>query len=261
MRTYKILFLLLLLSASTATAVNSWTKTETSSMQIELSSDDGDDMKRIDLSQYDLPQPEECMSPTVRCTEKTNVYLTVETEWTIEEFADVQSRELTAYEYAVNYPPIEVQEVLPASDPKDILLLQRALYDRGLLSVPPTGRFGALTERAILHFQQIKGYEEWFNGKVIAGERTIDDINAMKLRMQDPEYLQATTAPPLLPAALSPAQSERLDIIDTFIDAATRNEIQQVVPPLRHVQVDIEGHTGAGPDSTLHLEGYVQIKR
>ena len=253
--------LVLLSYFSSASALQTFMRTESKTVEIDLDTRDDQDVRSINLSDYDIARPAECDDPTVFCQEYTHVHVTIDKTWEIVQVGSVRSEELSASEFAAYYPNIQSESVTSNSPTEDILLLQRALYDRGLLPVEPTGRFGVLTELAMLHFQQIKGYEEWGNGEVIAGPRSVADINAMKDRMKDPEYLQDTSVPELDIGQLSEGQSNRLALLNDFIDAAQNGNISQVLTAVDDIEIDLNTSHGSADESGLRLEGYVKIER
>ena len=145
------------------------------------------------------------------------------------------------------------------------MLLQRPLYDRGILPVLPTGRFGAMTEQAILHFQQIKGIDPCTDRPAYADNRTVAEINKMKHRMRDPDYLRQTQAPNFEIQALCPQTKYRAQLLDDFIKAANRGKIRTVPKPIapsrKEVQISLPSQQPGTVNEALKLEGFVRIEK
>jgi hypothetical protein len=255
------ILLLLLLPFGTANAVQTSTHTEQKSVEIELDSSSDDLTKEIDLSAYSISTPEVCKNANVGCKEHTKVYLRLVKTWEITTVSALTDKKLSSTEYATYYPNLDTTKpITKNSDPKDIMLLQRALYERGILPTLPTGRYGAMTELSVLHFNQIKGLADCSSNASQATTATLLEINAMKERMKDASYLATTRAPELDRAKLCSNLQNRVDELERFITAANQGKIRQTVRNTNNTAVDviIEGQTD---DTGVEIDGFVKIQR
>jgi hypothetical protein len=248
------------IAVGSASAAVLSSRLESKTVSIELDATSDETVQEVNLSDYQIAPPEECNEPNITCTERTRVVVNIEKTWDITTFEPIDSADLTASEFALYYPRIEAEEVTRTSPVSDILLLQRALYDRGLLDVLPTGRFAAKTERAIMHFQQIKQIDEMEDGRMIAGPQTLKELNAMVDRMMDPEYLLITTPPAFDPSLLSDRQRIRNAEIERFFAAVRRGTFHPGLWPVDQngVEVLLEGEEGS--IGTLLIDGFVRIE-
>lgn len=263
MKALKIqLFLLLfLLPFGTANAVQTTTHTEQKSIEIELDSTSDDLTKEIDLSGYTITMPEVCKNANVGCKEHTKVYLRLVKTWEITTVPALTDAKLQSTEFSTYYPNLDTSKpITKHSDPKDIMLLQRALYERGLLPTLPTGRYGAMTELSVLHFNQIKGLAQCSDFALQATTATLAEINAMKDKMKDEAYLRVTNPPPLKTEILCTKLQNRVDELQRFIAAANAGKIRQTVRNTDNTKVDviIDGQTD---DTGVEIDGFVKIQR
>lgn len=255
------ILLLLLLPFGTANAVQTSTHTEQKSIEIELDSTSDDLTKEIDLSGYKISMPEVCKNANVGCKEHTKVYLRLVKTWEITTVPPLTDKKLQSTEFATYYPNLDTSKpITKNSDPEDVMLLQRALYERGLLPTLPTGRFGAMTELSVLHFNQIKGLTECSDKALQATTATIMEINAMKERMKDETYLRTTVAPELKTELLCTTLQNRVNELQRFITAANEGKIRQTVRNTDNTKVNviIEGQTD---DTGVEIDGFVKIQR
>lgn len=243
-------------------AVQTTMHTEQKTIEIELNSTSDDLTKEIDLRQYSIPMPEECNLPNVSCKEATKVHMKITKTWDITTVYELDDERLTAVDYSLYYPDIETDEPIKRnSDPKQVKLLQKALYERGLLPVAPTGRYGAYTELAIIHFNAIKGLGECDANAVNASLATIAEINAMKSRMADPNYLTSTSPPPLNVENLCEPLQVRVAELRRFIAAATKGEVKQQLLNTSEQKVQTTLDAGNAGKTGLQIDGYIKIER
>lgn len=245
-----------------ATAIETTSRSESKSLDVSLTSTSANPMRSVDLQPYNIPMPAECSQANVSCEESTVIKMTITKNWKITSVYPLTDKRLLPEEYAVYYPNMDTsQPITKNSDTEQIMLLQRALYDRGLLGVLPTGRYGALTELAVLHFQQIKGINKCVPGSIQADTTTVQELNAMKQRMADAAYLQNTSPAPFNVFQLCDDQLVRFNELVRFVDAASRGKIIQTLKPVdtNKVEIMVEGVT---PNrSSINLDGFVKIER
>lgn len=149
----------------------------------------------LDLSQIDMPPPKECI--TDFCYEESNVIVILRKTW--KPFLSiVNSDSMTTWGFAKEFDDIKETILVNNRTPIfDRVILQKVLYDRGLLWTKPTGKIWYLTELAIMRLQCIKWYSEYNTSKTIfeIGPQTIKEINNLKNRMKDQSYLASTSLP------------------------------------------------------------------
>lgn len=166
-----------------------------------LKLDASDDVKsqKIDFSDYNIPAPEECNEPNIACHETAKIQITTTKQWKIYRTKTIDSPDLTSHDFAKKYPNLNenAESIDNTSPPEQKWILQRMLYERGLLPVFPTGNVGYETEKAIIKFQHIKGINEWDKRKGIVeiGPQTVKALNDLKERMKDPQYLEKRPLP------------------------------------------------------------------
>lgn len=254
--------LVFLFLPSTILAVQTTTRTETKTVEVSLNSNSKQPMSTIDLEQYNIDMPEECANANVSCLESTEIRMTITKHWEITTVYPLEDERLKPEEFATYYPNISNDEPIKKnSDPEQIKLLQRALYDRGILGSVPTGRYGALTELAVLHFQQIKGLDTCTNGPIVADATTINELNAMKERMADPLYITDTSAPAFKAFELCADQEVRFNELVRFVNAASQGKIIQTLQPINSNDVEIRIE-GATPNrGAINVDGFIKIER
>lgn len=188
---------------------------------ISLDSRDVDQTRQsIDLNDFNYPAPEICDKPEVACFETSNITINVVKTWEIAEISEITSEELTPDVFALYYPDVpsvpweELRE-----DPESIMIIQRTLYERGLLDVLPTGQYGYLTEEAIIKLQSLKDISEidYTAGQVIVGTETTEALNSLKRRMAEPFYLDQNPLPSDYSEIVPTVHKRRLDEIDTAL--------------------------------------------
>jgi len=174
--------------------------------------------RSISFASDDISSPEVCQEPQVFCSESTKITVKTAKTWSIIELPAITSLGLQPEEFAQYYPNLDpVSRITDGSPPQQKLILQRILYDRGLLPVAPTGKIGYETEKAIIKLQHIKGIVDEFDGinKVtIIGPQTINELNALKKRMQNKGYLEEKPLSIVIPQELPSSAQERLARIE-----------------------------------------------
>ncbi|MEA3304231.1 MAG: hypothetical protein U9Q15_00420 [Patescibacteria group bacterium] len=146
----------------------------------------------IDFDDYNIDPPLECSQPNFACDEYSHIKIITTKTWNVKKTEKINSSSLTTSDFAKYYPNLpDIQEINNLSDPDQKWIVQRILYERGLLPVFPTGNIGYETEKAIIKLQHIKGFEEFDPKRGISyiGPQTIKELNGLKDRMQDPEYI------------------------------------------------------------------------
>lgn len=249
-------------SLSTAQAVRTETKVQQKTVEVQLDSKSDDLTKEIDLSKYDIPQPAVCARPNVHCEESTNVNIKITRVWNITSVYELNDARLKAEEFAQYYP--DVSEEVPLtrnSDPKQVLILQRVLYERGMLETLPTGRYGAQTQRAVLHFNVIKGLDRCDGKTSVASRATLRAINALKRRMADTKYLASTKVPPIATSTLCPPTQKELALLDAFAAAARRGEVKQVLTNTKKSKVNVVVDGKGESPARLRVDGTVKIQK
>lgn len=150
---------------------------------------------KLDVGKIDMPPPVECVKDY--CYEETNVIVVIKkTRKPL--LAVVNSDTLPSREFAEKFDDIQEETKITNKSPIfDRVTLQKVLHDRGLLGVEPTGKIWYLTELAVMKLQCLKGYSEYNPSKDIfeIGPRTIQEVNALKERMKDENYLKDSRLP------------------------------------------------------------------
>lgn len=254
--------LVFLFLPSTILAVQTSTRTETKTVEVSLSSNSKQPMSTIDLEQYNIAMPAECALANVSCIESTQIKMTITKNWEITTVYPLEDERLKPEEYALYYPNMSDENPIKKnSEPDQVKLLQRALYERGILGTLPTGRYGALTELAVLHFQQIKGLDTCSDGPIIADATTINELNSMKNRMADASYTIVTSAPAFKASELCDDQAVRFNELVHFVDAASQGKIIQTLQPIDSNQVEIRIE-GVKPNrGAINVDGFIKIER
>lgn len=245
-----------------AFAVTTDTKTEQKSVEIHLDSESNDLTKQIDLSQYDIPMPAVCAKANVHCEESSNVNIKITRKWNITSVYELTHPRLTAEDFSQYYPDLSEEKPLQRnSDPKQVMLLQRALYERGMLESLPTGRYGAQTQRAVLHFNIIKGLNTCDGKTSVASRATLRAINALKRKMSDTNYLRSTKVPAMATSSLCPPTQKELAMLDAFAAAARRGEVKQVVTNTKKDKVGVVVGGKKEDTPALRVDGFVKIAK
>jgi len=150
---------------------------------------------KIDLSQLDFEDPKEC--ETKFCYKESTIIIKVEKIYKPIDVI-INSSSLKANDFADKFPNIVSQNYVNNLSPVvDRFVLQKVLYERWLLESKPTGKIWYITEQAIMKLQCIKKYQEFdkINGIFFAWPKTISEINKIKEKMKDKNYLKNTHVP------------------------------------------------------------------
>ncbi len=185
-------------------STNSWQVTHTQSFETYANSNEETTENILKIVGNDENIPEECQRRSfgIICSQETKIKVDVENIWTITEAASIHSPVLAPEEFATSYPGIQETNTLTnESSEEDKLVAQRILYERGLLSVPPTGFLGHLTKIGITYLQDIK---QIYDEPDHIGPKTINELNALKERMEEENYIEKNPLPSLNPINLSP---------------------------------------------------------
>lgn len=183
----------------TALSTNSWQVKSTQVFETKANSNEELSENVLKIVEDEKNIPEQCRKRRfgTTCSQETQIKVVVETTWTIIEAEPIDSKTLTTQEFATSYPDIQEPNTLTnESNNEDKLVAQRILYERGMLSVPPTGFLGHLTMMAITHLQNLKFIYDEPNR---IGPRTISELNNLKNRMEEDGYLEKNPLPPAIP--------------------------------------------------------------
>ena len=202
----------------------------------------------LNLSEMNIDQPKECK--TDFCYEESSVIVTVKKTWK-PLTSVVNDENLKSWDFANKFDNIkETDLVNNRSSVYDRVVLQKVLHDRWILESKPTGKIGYLTELAVMQLQCIKWYSEYNSSKAIfeIWPRTIYEINNLKDRMKDENYLSSTSLP----------QFNLYDCDQSFI--SRYNAIKSLLksPPS---WANNEYKNMITPDTTLNWEWEVIIKK
>lgn len=177
---------------------------------------------------YDIAAPTVCQQANVFCEEKTYIKTYVEKEWEVTHVPQIWDKTLTAQQFSKYYPNLSEEDgvIHNWSDPKKKWIVQRILYERGLLGVFPTGKIGFMTEDAIARLQYYKGIEEidYKKGIIIIGPKTIHELNKLKERMKNPDFVSRTPLPEIPFDHMTPFHQKRLGTI--YEELRTREYIK-----------------------------------
>ena len=167
-------------------------------LEITVDTRDPEDSASFSFADYDIDAPAACRQANVFCHEKTIIKAHIEKEWEVIPVPAIWDEALTPQEFATFYPDLEEDQIINDwSNPTDKWITQRVLYERGLLDVFPTGKIGFKTEEAIADLQYFKGIEEIDEQKgiVVIGPQTIKELNKLKARMEDPNFVSRSPLP------------------------------------------------------------------
>ncbi len=175
------------------------------------------DFSSFSFSTYDIPPPSICFKDNVFCHEKTIIKTNVEKEWEVISVPPVWSKNLTSQQFSEFYPELDSNKIINNwSNASDKWITQRILYERGLLDVFPTGLIGFLTEEAIIKLQYYKNIKETDEEKgiVVIGPKTINELNNLKKRMGNENFIPRTPLPAISLKDMDPFHQKRLVEID-----------------------------------------------
>lgn len=208
----------------------------------------------IDFDNYNINPPKECLQKMSVCEETTDIHIITKKTWRVIRLDNISSKKLDPVLFAKYYPNIKSKNIINDGSPlQDKLITQRILYDRGLLNIEPTGKIGWLTEIAIMKLQHLKGIKEYDEKKgiVYIGPKTIKELNALKDRMKDPNYLKNNPLPNINVNDFDENFKKRLNEIQNMINKTSpnQNELYKnainssnvVIPPIKPEYLKFEG--------------------
>jgi hypothetical protein len=227
--------------------------------QIEMNTRQEDTMRSFSFAEYDIEAPSICRQANIYCHEKTIVTSHVTKEWEVIPVAAIWDPQLSPQDFANFYPNLPEDKIINDWSPSSQKwILQRILYERGLLEVFPTGKIGYLTEEAITKLQYYKNIEEVdeLKGIVVIGPKTIKELNKLKTRMKSDDFISNSPMPLIPFENFSPFQQQRLLTINKALQRPlTFEEKQEVlVPSLGIVKPENSGNM-------LKFQGEAVIER
>lgn len=149
----------------------------------------------IDLSKMDFDDPSECK--TDFCYKESEIIVSVKKIWKPMSVV-INSTWLKSRDFANNFPNISEKKLINNySSIYDRYVLQKVLYDRWLMNTKPTWKIWYMTEQAVMALQCIKWIKEYDekNWIFLIWSKTISEINKLKERMKNSEYLKNTKLP------------------------------------------------------------------
>lgn len=149
----------------------------------------------INLADMDFDDPKECS--TDFCYKESQIIVTVKKIWK-PMISVINKEDLKSRDFAKTFPNISEKRILNNNSPVyDRFILQKVLYERWLLDSKPTGKIWYLTEQAIMALQCIKWLKEYdeSNWMFIVWSKTITEVNKIKDKMKDSNYLKKTRLP------------------------------------------------------------------
>ncbi len=149
----------------------------------------------VNLLDMDVADPKQC--ETDFCYKEVEVSVTVKKTWK-PMTAVVNDESLKSSDFAKQFLNISQKKIVNNNSPVyDRIVLQKVLYDRGLLGSKPTWKLWYLTEQAIMKLQCMKWFQEYdtWNSMFIIWPKTIAEINKIKDKMKNPNYLKKTPLP------------------------------------------------------------------
>jgi len=239
-------------------AMDSYVISKEKSFKIEVDTRNKSSQKAFSFADYDIEAPDECKKITVFCHEKTVITSHIYKEWEIIPVPSIGDKNLSPQGFSEFYPDLPEDEIIHNwSDPSKKWIVQRILYERGLLPVFPTGKIGFLTEEAIAKLQYYKGIEEVDEkkGVVVIGPKTIRELNKLKARMEAPEFVSRSPLPVIPFEDFAPFAQKRLVQID--------EELQRrvYVPEKQEIKIPQGGIVKSKtPGNQIHFEGEVLLK-
>lgn len=243
------------------------TETKTETIELELDWNDSKAAENVNLEDYisKLKKPDECGSPNIICEENLKVEMKISKTFFITKLNPLDSPNLLPEDFSKYYPDIESCPIDKSTDPKNIMILQRILYERGMLDTLPTGKYGVLTELAVHHFQQLKGLSQCSKEAAVIDCATVEALNELKHKMSNSGYLSGTLVPPFDENALCEEESYRVYLLNKYLEAVKNGDIKPVIESVSDEDKKVEaGTTGRWENKTydtIQLEGFVKIKK
>lgn len=196
-----------------AESANSYFLYDQKNLGISLDTRDKNGVAQFSFEEYDIPAPPVCKQENTVCHEKMTIKAHVEKEWEVVIVSPIWSKELTPQKFSEYYPNLPENKIITdGSSPQNKWIVQRILYERGLLDTFPTGKIGYKTEEAIAKFQYLKGIEEVDKKKkiIVIGPKTIKELNKLKEKMKDPSFISRLPLPATPTDKMTPFQQQRI---------------------------------------------------
>ena len=149
----------------------------------------------INLADMDFSDPKECKNNF--CYKEIQITVTVKKLWK-PIIVVINDESLKSWDFAKDFQNISEKKLLNNnSSIIDRLVLQKVLYERWLLDSKPTWKIWYLTEQAVMKLQCIKWLKEYNESSwiFIIWSKTISEVNKIKDKMEDPNYLKNTRFP------------------------------------------------------------------
>lgn len=218
----------------------------TKDFAVELNTRTPEKNQLFSLKDYDISAPTICQQSNVFCHEKLRIVSRIEKEWEVNYIPQIWDPELTAQDFANFYPNLPEDKIISdGSRPQDKWILQRILYERGLLDIFPTGKIGYLTEKAIIKLQHYKDIEEYDHNLGIAyiGPATARELNLLKERMKRSDFVSRSPLPPISINSLSNNHKLRLSTINTLLKTRKNpGDVNQVLPLIDIKNSNLKGN-------------------
>lgn len=185
------------------------------------------------FADYDIDAPEDCKKKNVVCQERTIIHTKVEKQWEVIAIAPLWDDSLNSKDFSTFYPDLDEDQIISnGSHPNDKWIVQKILYERGLLDVFPTGKIGFKTEEAIAKLQHYKGIEEIdeYKNIIVIGPKTIRELNKLKNRMKSDDFIPQSPMPTITLNDFTPFQQERLKTMNSIfktLDRPSENSLSQ----------------------------------
>jgi len=149
----------------------------------------------LDVWKIDMPPPKECLTPEY-CYEETSMVVVIRKTWK-PVLAVINNEAMPPSEFAEKFRDVQSTGILTNDSPLlDKVIFQKTLFNRWLID-KVTGKFWYLTELAVMKLQCIKWFVEYNETKTMfeVWPLTIKEVNNLKDRMKEEEYLAKTKLP------------------------------------------------------------------
>jgi len=235
-----------------------------STYQIHLDSTDPEtNMQKINFDAANIEPPAQCKDPLMICDEESVVNIHTVKTWKLRKVRQLNDPLLSPDEFAKKYPNLKdnVKEINDGSPPDQKFIAQRILYERGLLRRLPTGKIGYETEQAVIKFQHLKGFAEYDAARQITyiGPRTIKELNALKDRLQDPNYLKEKPLPEVGEKDLGEPHLSRMQKINQLVEKPEADDSKRSDFPGSAGNVEIQKPQNNG--SVVQFQGEAVIQK
>lgn len=173
----------------------------------------------LDVWNIDMPPPKECINDEY-CYEETSVVVVIRKTWK-PVLAVINNEAMPPSEFAEKFRDVDLTGVLTNDSPLlDKVIFQKTLFNRWLID-KVTGKLWYLTELAVMRLQCIKWIVEYDESKTMfqAWPLTIKEVNELKDRMKEEEYLAKTKLPKIDLATCGKEFKQREKAIETLMQS------------------------------------------